>query len=115
MTDPLQTLSAAGVSVWLDDLSRERLRDASQSRMLRVAELLELAASAGWTRARAEMRDLVRPVEPWLEHAAVSPEAVAEIETELRSELADGPASGLRPQERDGALWFTQRVAAVVG
>ncbi len=29
MTDPLDDLSARGVSVWLDDLSRNRLADGS--------------------------------------------------------------------------------------
>ncbi|MDQ1710064.1 MAG: transaldolase, partial [Frankiaceae bacterium] len=35
MTDPLADLSAAGVSIWLDDLSRERLRSGSLAKLVR--------------------------------------------------------------------------------
>jgi len=35
MTDPLRTLTEAGVSIWLDDLSRERLRSGSLERLVR--------------------------------------------------------------------------------
>ncbi len=35
MTDPLAQLSAAGVAVWLDDLSRERLNSGSLARLLK--------------------------------------------------------------------------------
>ena len=34
-TDPLGQLSAAGVAVWLDDLSRERLRTGSLADLIR--------------------------------------------------------------------------------
>ncbi len=35
MTNPLQALSQAGVAVWLDDLSRERLRTGNLADLVR--------------------------------------------------------------------------------
>ena len=35
MTDPLAALSEAGVSIWLDDLSRERLRSGNLEQLVR--------------------------------------------------------------------------------
>ena len=53
MTDPLADLSAAGVAVWLDDLSRERLRTgnlaelvADQARRRRHDQPLDLPEGA---------------------------------------------------------------------
>ncbi len=35
MTNPLQQLTSAGVAVWLDDLSRERLRTGNLAQLVR--------------------------------------------------------------------------------
>jgi transaldolase len=40
MTDPLQALSDAGVAVWLDDLSRERLETGSLAALIRDAHVV---------------------------------------------------------------------------
>ncbi len=83
----------------------ERLRDPSHTRMLTLAELRELLDGAA-----ATVRDVERPLLPWLRQTD-APEA--EIAAILRAELDGGSRTGLRPRERAGELWFTQRFASV--
>ena len=93
----------------------EILRDRSHTRMLAATELTDLLRSAGLTAIETESRPVVRPLEPWLAQAAPPPEAADEIRTRLRAELAGtAAASGFAPQERDGALWFTQTFCSLV-
>jgi SAM-dependent methyltransferase len=83
----------------------ERLRDPSHTRMLTLVELQALLGGAV-----AAVRDVERPLLPWLRQTN-APEA--EIAGLLRAELDGGPPTGLRPRERDGELWFVQRFASV--
>ena len=87
----------------------ERLRDDSHARLLGVDEL------AGLVGDDVEIRHVERPLEPWLEQTETSPDAAGEIRAALRSELGGGPATGFRPSERDGELWFTHSMASVIG
>ena len=93
----------------------EFLRDRSHTRMLAATELDELLRAAGLTAIDAETRPVLRPLEPWLTQAAPPRAAADEVRTRLQTELAGtAPPSGFAPQERDGALWFTQTFCSVV-
>jgi SAM-dependent methyltransferase len=85
----------------------ERLRDPSHTRMLGLGELRALL-DVPTTGVAA--RDVERPLLAWLRQTN-APET--EIAATLRAELDGGPQTGLRPRERDGELWFTQRFASV--
>jgi SAM-dependent methyltransferase len=87
----------------------ETLRDPSHVRML---ELHELAALVG-TRD-VEVRDVARPLEPWLLQTDPSPEAADEIRAALRGEITGGPPTGFRPTERDGELHFVHTMASLI-
>jgi len=93
----------------------ERLRDPSHTRMLTVAALGELLARTGIDDLSAEVRDLERPLAPWLEQARVSEADATHIADALRAELGGGPASGFAPSLRDGELCFVHRFASLIG
>jgi SAM-dependent methyltransferase len=86
----------------------ENLRDPSHLRMPPAG------AVAGWLRAlglvltRTETRAVRRPVGPWLAQARTGETAAAQIRQAFDRELAGGAATGLRPHEQDGELWFQQ-------
>ncbi|QKW34374.1 methyltransferase domain-containing protein [Actinomadura sp. NAK00032] len=85
----------------------ERLRDPSHGTALTEARIAELVAAAGAEVKRAETFDFVRPLDPWLEFSQTPAETAAQIRRELEEELADGPATGMRPSMVDGVLHFT--------
>jgi ubiquinone/menaquinone biosynthesis C-methylase UbiE len=87
----------------------ERLRDPSHARMLTVDELAALAGGDD-----VEVRDVERPLEPWLAQTRTSAAVADEIRAALRTELGGGPATGFRPRERDEALWFVHTMASVI-
>jgi SAM-dependent methyltransferase len=87
----------------------EALRDPSHVRML---ELDELAALVGT--ADVEVRDVHRPLEPWLLQTDPPPAAAAQIRAALRDELGGGPPTGFRPSERDGELHFVHTMASLI-
>jgi ubiquinone/menaquinone biosynthesis C-methylase UbiE len=86
----------------------ERLRDPSHTRLLSLAELVALVGGD------AEVRDLERPLTPWLDHTETSAAARAEIIAALRTELEGGPPTGFRPRESAGELGFVHRVASLM-
>jgi SAM-dependent methyltransferase len=86
----------------------ERLRDPSHTRLLSLAELTALVGGD------AEVRDLERPLTPWLEHTGTSPAVASDIETALRAELAGGPPTGFQPRVSGGELRFVHRIASLV-
>ena len=92
----------------------ERLRDASHTTMLSVAELEALCVAAGLELAGVTARGVRRPLQPWLEHSAVTPAVATEIRVRLQAELDGGEPTGLRPEREDGELWFTQTFAALI-
>jgi ubiquinone/menaquinone biosynthesis C-methylase UbiE len=90
----------------------ERLRDPSHTRMLPVAELVELVAGVADV-SNVELRDNIRPLAPWLAQTAASDDVIARITAELRAELVGGPRTGLRPREEEGELRFVHTLASV--
>ena len=90
----------------------ERLRDPSHTRMLSATELAGLVEDVARV-VHLETRDIERPLAPWLAQTRASDEVVARIAADLRAELRGGRATGMRPRERGGELWFVHTVAAV--
>jgi ubiquinone/menaquinone biosynthesis C-methylase UbiE len=93
----------------------ERLRDPSHTRMLTLDALGDLMERLGAPVLRSSSRQVVRPVQTWLDQARTDDAAALEITRELRAELAGGAATGLRPSLVDGELHFTQTWSVVVG
>jgi len=87
----------------------ETLRDPSHTRMLELHELTGLVQTAD-----VEVRDVVRPLEPWLLQTEPAPDAAEEIRAALRDELRGGPATGFRPCEREGELHFVHTMASLI-
>jgi ubiquinone/menaquinone biosynthesis C-methylase UbiE len=88
----------------------ERLRDPSHTRMLTVADLAALVGTDD-----VEVRDVVRPLAPWLAQTQTAPEAADQIRDALRAELQGGPPTGLRPRDVAGELHFTHTMASLIG
>ncbi|HEX6689242.1 MAG TPA: methyltransferase domain-containing protein [Solirubrobacterales bacterium] len=94
---------------------RERLRDPSHTRGLTVAELRATIEGAGLETAHFAERDRPLPLERWLAQTQPPEEVAAQLRAELDAELSGGAPTGMRPQRRDGELYFTQRWAIAVG
>jgi SAM-dependent methyltransferase len=87
----------------------ETLRDPSHTRMLELDELTALVQAGD-----VEVRDVHRPLEPWLLQTDPPPQAADEIRAALRAELEGGPPTGFRPSERDGELHFVHTMASLI-
>jgi ubiquinone/menaquinone biosynthesis C-methylase UbiE len=87
----------------------ERRRAPSHASMLAPAELCATLEQLGAGEVSIEVREIDRPLQPWLDQANVSEGVADAIRAELRAELAGGVSSGFRPHERDGELRFVQR------
>ncbi|MFV2177319.1 class I SAM-dependent methyltransferase [Actinomadura sp. LOL_016] len=114
----MERVSRPGAAIFVADLVRpddldgdpdriERLRDPSHNTVLTESQVGELVTGAGAEVKRAERFEVVRPLEPWLEFSGTPDDARERIRAELRDELGGGPATGMRPSERDGELHFT--------
>lgn len=87
----------------------ETLRDPSHTRMLGLDELKTLVRTDD-----AEVRDVIRPLEPWLVQTDPALEKAEEIRAALRDELGGGPPTGFRPSMRDGELHFVHTMASLI-
>lgn len=87
----------------------ETLRDPSHARMLELGELTALVGGDD-----VEVRDVVRPLEPWLAQTGPPPDAADEVRAALRAELDGGPPTGFRPSVRDGELHFVHTMASLI-
>jgi ubiquinone/menaquinone biosynthesis C-methylase UbiE len=88
----------------------ERLRDPSHTRMLALDELAALLGTDD-----VEVRDVRRPLEPWLAQTETAPEAADEIRAALAAELGGGPETGFRPSRADdGELHFVHTMASLI-
>jgi ubiquinone/menaquinone biosynthesis C-methylase UbiE len=88
----------------------ERLRDPSHTRMLTLDELAALVGTED-----VEVRDVVRPLEPWLAQTETPDAAADEIRAALAAELEGGPATGFRPSRSDaGGLHFVHTMASLI-
>jgi ubiquinone/menaquinone biosynthesis C-methylase UbiE len=83
----------------------ERLRDPAHERLLTRAELERLVGTDD-----VEIRDVVRPLEPWLDQTQ-TPE---EVRRQIRASLEQG-GSGFRPTQEDGELHFVHTMASLIG
>jgi ubiquinone/menaquinone biosynthesis C-methylase UbiE len=92
----------------------ERLRDTSHTRALPLSELVKTMAAAGLEIVRFHSDRIVNPVEVWIANAQTAPDRAeqtrAMLEEDLRRDL-----SGTNPFRRDGELYFTHRIATVIG
>jgi SAM-dependent methyltransferase len=87
----------------------ETLRDPSHTRMLELDELARLVGTDD-----VEVRDVVRPVAPWLVQTDPPPDTAEEIRAALREELKGGSPTGFRPSMRDGELHFVHTMASLI-
>jgi SAM-dependent methyltransferase len=87
----------------------ETLRDPSHARMLELGELVRLVGTDD-----VEVRDVHRPLEPWLVQTDPPPDAAETIRAALRDELNGGPPTGFRPSLRDGELHFVHTMASLI-
>jgi SAM-dependent methyltransferase len=90
---------------------RERLRDPSHTRGLSAEELRATIEGAELTVDHFVERDQPLPLQRWLAQTGPPEEVCAQLRAELEAELAGGEPTGMRPQQRDGELYFTQRWA----
>ncbi len=94
---------------------RERLRDPSHTRALSAEELRATMEGAGLEIGHFVERDQPLPLERWLAQTRPPDEVASQLRTELEAELSGGAATAMRPQRRDGELYFTQRWAIAMG
>jgi ubiquinone/menaquinone biosynthesis C-methylase UbiE len=94
---------------------RERLRDPSHAVALGAEELRMALQEAGLEVFHWAERDQPIPLSRWLSQTEPPAEVAGQIEADLEAELAGGAATGMRPQRREGALYFTQRWTIAVG
>lgn len=93
----------------------EVLRDPSHTRCWSADDLRRRVEALGMADVVVDHDATVRPLAPWLAQTNASPAVVEAVTRALQDELAGGSVTGLRPQLRDGDLWFEQRFAAVTG
>jgi SAM-dependent methyltransferase len=86
----------------------ERLRDSSHVRMTAAGALPGRLEEAGMRVTVAEAVAVVRPVTQWLRQALTDQDAAAAVIDRFERELAGGEPTGLRPDRREGELWFEQ-------
>ncbi len=91
----------------------ERLRDPSHTRLLSPAELRRGLETLGVVVSGTDMREVDRPLAPWLAQTGAADEVAAEISGALRSEIDGGPSTGFAAHDEGGELWFIQRFASV--
>ncbi len=92
----------------------ERLRDPSHARALSRRELETMFSEAGLPLTRSAKLDVNIDVEHWLDLTQPAPDARDQVLQALRSEIAGGPATGMRPFESDGRLMARQDWAIFV-
>lgn len=93
----------------------ERLRDPSHAVALRRAELERLFRETGLAVDIAETLDVPVDFAKWIALAKPDGPVREEILSGLETELAGGPATGMRPFKRDGALFFRHTYFKAVG
>jgi ubiquinone/menaquinone biosynthesis C-methylase UbiE len=92
----------------------ERLRDTSHTRALPLSELVRTIAQAGLEIVRFGSDAALNPVEQWLTSAHTPPDRAKEVRAMLERDVRED-LSGVNTRVIDGALYFTHRLAIVVG
>lgn len=86
----------------------ESLRDDSHLRMVLGGEVAAWASELGLIVESPVVRELERPLEPWLAQSRTPPERAHAVREELAAELDGGERTGMRPHRRGSELWFRQ-------
>lgn len=84
----------------------ESLIDSTHTHILSPSRLIGAAAAAGLTVQAYLSRDVPMSFDVWQAHVPPDSESRVSIRQALAAELAGGEQTGMRPFERDGALWF---------
>ena len=93
----------------------ERLRETSHTAALRREELESLFRDAGLAVESTETLDVSVDFNRWIALTGADEAARRTIRGDLEAELAGGPATGMRPVRRDGALFFRHAYLKVIG
>jgi len=92
----------------------ERVRDPSHTHLIAPDELRSMLNEQGLELVDLTTRPVERPLQPWLDQAAVGPAAAQQIKAALEAELAGGEPTGLRPRVIENELWFAQTFGSFV-
>lgn len=87
----------------------EALRDDSHLRMPLPGEVAAWAHDLGLETEPTVVRELDRPLEPWLAQSRTPPERAQAVREALAADVDGGAATGMRPHRRGDELWFHQR------
>ncbi|HMY08931.1 MAG: transaldolase [Nocardioidaceae bacterium] len=106
MTDHLKDLSAAGVSIWLDDLSRSRIESGNLSELIRDRQVVGVTTNPSiFSAALASSEHYAAQVRQLAEAKMATDEAIFELMTtdvRLACDLMAGPFED--SQHRDGRV-----------
>lgn len=86
----------------------ESLRDDSHLRMVLPGEIAAWARELGLSTEPTVVRELDRPLEPWLAQSCTPPDRAHAVRSALSAELDGGERTGTRPHRRGSELWFRQ-------
>lgn len=86
----------------------ESLRDDSHLRMVLAGEVAAWGAELGLAVETPVVRELDRPLEPWLAQSCTPPDQAHAVREALTAELDGGERTGMRPHRRGSELWFRQ-------
>ncbi|UYM07236.1 class I SAM-dependent methyltransferase [Solicola gregarius] len=86
----------------------EALRDDSHLRMALPGEIADWGRELGLEVEAPVVRELDRPLEPWLAQSCTPPDRSHVVREALTAELDRGERTGMRPHRRGSELWFRQ-------
>lgn len=86
----------------------ESLRDDSHLRMALPGEIAAWCGELGLDVERPVVRELDRPLEPWLAQSCTPPDRAHAVRETLAAELDGGERTGMRPHRRGSEVWFRQ-------
>ena len=86
----------------------ESLRDNSHLRMVLPGEVATWAGELGLATSPTVVRELDRPLEPWLAQSCTPDDRAHAVREALSEELGGGDRTGMRPHRRGSELWFRQ-------
>src|SRR5690625_1638329 len=86
----------------------ESLRDDSHLRMVVAGEVAAWAAELGLSVEQPVVRELERPLEPWLAQSRTPPGRAQAVREALEAELDGAERTGMRPYRRGSEVWFRQ-------